>query len=148
MADEEETNEVEMTTEEETEGVVTAEMTVVDALKEVLKKSLIHDGLRRGLHECAKALDRRAARLCCLAKDCDNDEYLRLVKALCSESGVHLIMVDEGKELGEWCGLAKLNPDGTPRKVVRCSCAVVTDFGEDTPALNVVLNFVKSQQEE
>ena len=57
-------------------------------------------------------------------------------------------MVDEGKELGEWCGLAKLNADGTPRKVVRCSCAVVTDFGEDTPALNVVLNFVKSQQEE
>ena len=97
---------------------------------------------------CAKALDLGAARLCCLAKDCDNDEYVRLVKALCAETGVNLIMVDAGKELGEWCGLAKLNPDGTPRKVVRCSCAVVTDYGEDTPARNVVLNFCKSQSDE
>jgi len=125
---------------------VAAEMSVVDALKEVLKKSLIYDGLRRGIHECAKALDRRAARLCCLAKDCDNEEYVKLVTALCTESGVHLIMVDAGKDLGEWVGLAKLNADGTARKSVRCSCAVVTDFGEDTAALNVVLNYVKSQQ--
>ena len=99
-----------------------------------------------GWYRCAKALDRRAARLCCLAKDCDHDEYVKLVQALCAESGVHLIMVDSGKELGEWVGLAKLNPDGTARKCVKCSCAVVTDFGEDTPALNVVLNYVKNQQ--
>ncbi len=98
-------------------------------------------------YRCAKVLDRRQARLCFLSSDCDNQEYVRLVKALCNESGVHLIMVDEGKLLGEWCGLAKLNPDGSARKVVRCSTAVITDFGEDTPALNVVLNFVKNQQE-
>lgn len=29
----------------------TSEMNVIDALKEVLKKALIFDGLRRGLHE-------------------------------------------------------------------------------------------------
>lgn len=28
-----------------------SEMNVIDALKEVLKKALIFDGLRRGLHE-------------------------------------------------------------------------------------------------
>jgi len=119
-------------------------MSVIDALKMVLKTSLIHDGLRRGLHECAKALDRQQARLCILAKDCQNEEYQKLVQALCAEGSVHLIMADEGKELGEWVGLAKLNEDGTVRKAVRCSVAVITDFGEDSAALNVVLSYVKS----
>ena len=93
----------------------------------------------------AKSLDRGAARLCILAKDCDNDEYTRLVQALCSENSVPLIMADEGKQLGAWVGLAKLDGDHSVRKSVRCSVAVVTDFGEETPALNVVLNYVKSQ---
>lgn len=144
----EEGEEVEMEVTEEVVEETPAELGTVDALKIVLRKALVYDGLRRGIHECAKALDRRAARLCCLAKDCDNDEYVKLIKALCEESGVHLIMVDAGTELGEWVGLAKLNQDGTSRKVVRCSCAVVTDFGEDTPALNVVLKFVKSQSQD
>lgn len=94
---------------------------------------------------CAKALDRGTARLCILAKDCDNAEYTKLVQALCAESGVHLIMADHGTDLGEMVGLAKLNADGTVRKAVRCSVAVVTEFGEESQALSVVLNYVKSQ---
>lgn len=96
-------------------------------------------------YRSAKALDRGAARLCILSKDCDNEEYVKLVQALCTESGVHLIMVDSGNELGEWVGLAKLNADKTVRKAVRCSVAVITDFGEETRSLNTVLNYVKSQ---
>eukprot|EP01039_Chlorochromonas_danica_P000012 gene12-13_t len=125
--------------------VESEELSVNDALKEVLKKSLIYDGLRRGLHECAKALDRGTAKLCILSQDCDNAEYKKLIQALCAENSVHLIMADHGTEIGEWVGLAKLNADGTVRKAVRCSVAVVTDFGEETSALNVVLNYVKSQ---
>ena len=131
--------------EEEVVASEESEMNVIDALKLVLKKSLIFDGLRRGLHECVKSLDRGSARLCILAKDCDNDEYVSLVRALCVEGSVHLIEADSGTELGEWVGLAKLNDDGTVRKAVRCSVAVVTDYGENTDALSVVLNYVKSQ---
>lgn len=37
-------------------------MTVEDALRDVLKRALVHDGLARGLRECAKALDRYSLR--------------------------------------------------------------------------------------
>jgi hypothetical protein len=38
-------------------------MTVEDALRDVLKRALVHDGLARGLRECAKALDRYSLQL-------------------------------------------------------------------------------------
>lgn len=104
---------------------------------------MIHGGLKKGLHECAKALDRRSARLCCLSKNCENEEYKKLIKALCAEGEVHVVMVEDGKELGAWCGLAKLDDDGSVKKAVRTSCAVVTDFGEETRALSILLDFLQ-----
>mmetsp|Transcript_57967 Transcript_57967/g.69108 ORF Transcript_57967/g.69108 Transcript_57967/m.69108 type:complete len:145 (-) Transcript_57967:124-558(-) len=123
------------------------EMSVLDALKEVLKKALIHDGLKKGLHECAKALDRRSARLCCLAKDCENEEYKKLIRALCAEGEISVIMVDSGKDLGAWCGLAKLEEDGSVKKAVRTSVAVITEFGEETRALTVLMDYLQKQAE-
>jgi len=131
---------------QEEQGGEESEGNVIDSLKEVLKKALIYDGLRRGIHECVKALDSGKARLCILSTNCENKEYQKLIQALCNESGVHLIMADSGKEIGEWVGLAKFSKDGTLKKAVRCSVAVVTDFGEESPALNHVLNYVKSKK--
>ena len=128
--------------------VEVAEMSVLDALRDVLKRALIHGGLKRGLREVAKALDSRTAKLCCLAKDCDNAEYSNLVRALCDEGGVSLVMVDEGKQLGEWAGLCKINEEGEATSVVRCSAACVTEFGEDTRALSVLLTYLKAQAPE
>mmetsp|Transcript_26505 Transcript_26505/g.52879 ORF Transcript_26505/g.52879 Transcript_26505/m.52879 type:complete len:140 (+) Transcript_26505:43-462(+) len=131
-----------------TEEMQDAPLGVMDALKIVLKKALVHDGLKRGLHECAKALDRRAARLCCLASNCDEPGYTNLVRALCEEHDCHLIMVPESRDLGEWAGLCKIDREGEARKVVPCSCVVVTDFGEDHDALNVLLNFLRNENAE
>jgi len=81
------------------------QMSVLDALKGVLKIALIHDGLARGLREASKALDRRQAHMCVLNEACEEEAYKKLVVALCSEHKIPLIKVPDGKQLGEWAGL-------------------------------------------
>nr|KAJ3421618.1 hypothetical protein HK105_002912 [Polyrhizophydium stewartii] len=112
-----------------------------EALQEVLKKALINDGLARGIREAVKALDRREAHLCVLVESCTEGEYLKLIRALCAEHGTKLIHVADAKKLGEWVGLCKIDREGNPRKVVGCSVVVVKDFGENSEAMNIVLNY-------
>lgn len=90
-------------------GNASGQMSVLDALKGVLRISLIHDGLARGLREAAKTLDRRQAHMCVLNEGCEEEAYKKLVVALCSEHKIPLIKVPDGKMLGEWVGLCMLN---------------------------------------
>jgi len=122
-----------------------AGMTVEDALRDVLKRALVHDGLARGLRECAKALDRRQAHLAVLAESCDSEPYNKLIEALCAEHNINLIKIADGKKLGEWAGLCILDREGNARKVVGASCVVVKDYGEESEALSVLLDYFKSR---
>merc|ERR1712196_60973 len=97
----------------EAEPVVEAEpLDTVSALKQVLKKALCQDGLARGIRECARMLDKRR---------------------------VHLCILPDNTELGEWAGLCKIDAEGNARKVVSCSCVCITDYGEQSEALNYLL---------
>ncbi len=98
-------------------------MSIEDALQEVLKKALIHDGLARGLREAAKALDRRQAHLCVLVETCNEPEYLKLIEALCNEHKIDLLKVSDPKTLGTWAGLCKIDREVTP---VRSSAALAS----------------------
>ncbi|KRY02225.1 40S ribosomal protein S12, partial [Trichinella patagoniensis] len=91
-------------------------MDLMTALQLVLRKSLAHDGLIRGLHEVAKAIEKHAAQLCVLAEDCDQPDYVKLVKALCADHNVHLVTIPHAKSLGEWAGLCKIDSEGKARK--------------------------------
>ncbi|KAF5864179.1 Set3 complex subunit with deacetylase activity, meiotic-specific repressor of sporulation proteins [Aspergillus alliaceus] len=122
------------------------QMSVLDALKGVLRISLIHDGLARGLREAAKALDRRQAHMCVLNEGCEEEAYKKLVIALCSEHKIPLIKVPDGKMLGEWVGLCQLDREGNARKVVNCSCVVVKDWGEESQERSVLLNYFQTEQ--
>ncbi|KAF0852896.1 40S small subunit ribosomal protein eS12 (rpS12) [Andalucia godoyi] len=117
------------------------ELDLRSALQDVMKKSTTVDGLRRGLREATKALDRKEAIFAVLADDCDEAAYKKLIESLCKNHGIPLITGFGKHEIGELGGLAKRNAEGSVRKNVKCSCAVVTDFGDDsTPAAQ----FIKS----
>ena len=129
--------------------IIAAAVPILDvnmALQEVLKTSLAHDGLARGLHEAAKALDKRQAHLCVLATNCDEPMYQKLVEALCAEHQIDLIKVDDNKKLGEWAGLCKIDKEGKARKVVGCSCVVVKDYGKETPAMDFLKEYFNSKK--
>ncbi|XP_057968912.1 small ribosomal subunit protein eS12-like [Malania oleifera] len=128
----------------ETAPALGEQMDLMTALQLVLRKSLAHGFLARGLHEGAKVIEKHAAHLCVLAEDCNQPDYVKLVKALCADHSVALITVPSAKTLGEWAGLCKIDSEGKARKVVGCSCVVVKDFGEETEALHIVQDYVKS----
>lgn len=81
-------------------------MDIMTALQLVLRKSLAHSGLIRGLHEGAKVIEKHTAQLCVLAEDCNQPDYVKLVKALCADHNVNLITVPSAKTLGEWAGVS------------------------------------------
>lgn len=86
-------------------------MDLLTALQLVLRKSLAHGGLTRGLHEGAKVIEKHAAQLCVLAEDCDQADYVKLVKALCADHNVKLISIPSAKTLGEWSGVSEKSID-------------------------------------
>ena len=120
-------------------------MTTEAALEHVVRKALAYGGLIRGLHECTKVIEKNAAQLVLLAEDCDQPDYVKLVKALCNDHNVEIMVVDSAKKLGEWCGLCKIDSEGNARKVVGCSCAVVKDYGEETEGLSILQAYLKSR---
>ena len=84
-------------------------MDVNQAVQQVLKKALAHDGVARGLNETARALEKGSAQLAILADDCNQPDYKKLVEALCAENGTPLLSVPEAKQLGQWAGVSLLS---------------------------------------
>ncbi|EFA80872.1 40S ribosomal protein S12 [Heterostelium album PN500] len=116
------------------------------ALQKVLKEALACRGVARGLHEVVRDLDTRAARLCVLAENCDEPNYVRLVKGLCAEHDIPLITVEDSKLLGEWAGLCKLDKEATARKVVACSCVAIKTFGKESEEYKFLMEYVEKNR--
>ncbi|KAK6460428.1 50S ribosomal protein L30e-like protein [Scheffersomyces coipomensis] len=142
MSDIEQEQIVEEVAVEQTE---TGSISVEDALKVVLRISLVHDGLARGLREASKALSKGEAQLCVLCDSVTEESIIKLVEALTNESKIPLIKVSDAKLLGEWAGLCQLDREGNARKVVGASCVVVKNWGADSDERNILLEHFSQQ---
>merc|ERR1712137_425313 len=91
-------------------------MDIESALKEVLKRALVANGLGRGLRECQQALEKGKVHLCLLAADCNEPAYVSLITALCLENNVKLLKVKKAKSLGEWLVFASSIAITTPAR--------------------------------
>lgn len=143
MSDVEEVVEVQ----EETVVEQTAEVTIEDALKVVLRTALVHDGLARGLRETTKALTRGEALLVVLVSSVTEANIIKLVEGLANdpENKVPLIKVADAKQLGEWAGLGKIDREGNARKVVGASVVVVKNWGAETDELSMIMEHFSQQ---
>merc|ERR1712013_569411 len=125
---------------------VETKMDKMQAVQQVLKDALCADGLARGLRESVRALDRKAAHFCVLCTDVDETAYSALVEALCTEHQIPYINVDNAKTLGQWAGLARLDQDGNVKKAIATKCVVVTDWGRESQAVQVLKDHFESQR--
>jgi small subunit ribosomal protein S12e len=151
MSDAEEIKEVpaqdpEVEEEEEEEEDAEQEMTIHEAISGVLKNSMYQNGLARGLNESAKALDSGRGVICFLAKDCDEQNYRKLITGLCRERNITIVDVEKKAELGEWAGLCKYDADTIARKVNGCSCVVVCKIDEKWDAYRHLSNHLAAQK--
>lgn len=141
------TEQVEEVVEEVVVEQSSGSISIEDALKTVLRTSLIHDGLARGLRESTKALAKGNVQMAVLCDSVTEKAIIKLVEALCNEpeKKIPLIKVSDAKQLGEWAGLCQLDVEGNARKVVGASVVVVKDWGADSDERNVLLEYFSQQ---
>jgi small subunit ribosomal protein S12e len=104
---------------------------------------IIYLGLVKGLNQVGKALDRKDAYLCILAKDCDDPKYKKLITALAKQNKIPLIEIDSRTDLGMWLGQCKYDKDGVPRKTKGASSCAIKDYGETSDALSFLEQYIK-----
>ena len=116
-------------------------------LQKAIVSALHEQKLAKGLNETCKALestfgDNKKAALCILAQDVQEAKIKDLITALCKQHKVPLLSIASAEDLGKFVGLCKLDPQGNPRDIRKCSCAVIKEFvrEEDQASLRILLD--------
>ena len=116
-----------------TEVVVVADYDT--ALKRIIQTCNADSLLAKGLHEVCKALENKdekiKAKYVILAKNCNEANYVKLVKGLAARNKVPLIEIEEGETLGEYLGICKYDKNKNVTKKRKCSCVAIRDFSHE-----------------
>ncbi|EDR27559.1 40S ribosomal protein S12, putative [Entamoeba dispar SAW760] len=111
-------------------------------IKAILYQARAQNALTKGIRQCLKVIEAKKALYCFIAEDCDNDKYTGLLKAICKEQGVKIVMVPQKIQLGEWTNQCKIR-DGAAVRIAKCSCATVgcnIKFTDEVKRLNAKTN--------
>lgn len=114
---------------------MTTEVQVADydaALKRIIQTCNTDSLLAKGLHEVCKAIENKdekvKAKYVILAKNCTEDNYVKLVKGLAARNKIPVIEIEEGETLGEYLGICKYDKNKNVTKKRKCSSVAIRDF--------------------
>lgn len=79
-----------------------------------------------------------------VAENCDWPVFGEILETLCMLHGIPYISVPDRKTIGRWCRIGKYYKDGRARKVVRCICVAVKDYGSDEQSRQVLQQYFNS----
>lgn len=115
-----------------------ADLPVVDydgALKRIIQTCNNDSLLAKGLHEVCKACEtpdeKLKAKYIILAKNCNEANYVKLVKGLASRNKIPLVEIEEGETLGEYLGICKYDKNKAVTKKRKCSSVAIRDFSHE-----------------
>ncbi len=119
------------------------ELNLVRALEKVLLQERNKSTICKGLHEVCKAIDQKTAKLVLLAADCDEPKYKQLINALCKTNMVPIYEVETRETLGLWMGMCKIIKKKEAKKIRKCTCVAIKDFGETTEYTTFIFDALK-----
>ena len=120
----------------------------IDNAIELLLKDAIKTGdIRIGANEVIKAIESKRAHYVFLAADNKEENINNVVRLLAKKNEIEVIDVPQAMQLGEWCGLCKLDINGQPRNIRSTSCAAILSIKKTTQALTFLKEHIKSLKE-
>lgn len=120
---------------------------MAETIREGFKRIHNMDGLVTGHRQVFKYLERKRAKVCFLASDCEEKAYADIVECLCKEYKVRLCKKFSRKTLGELAGQVRCLADSDKIiKVVPASACVIHNFVGMSP--EDVDNFINKLDEQ
>lgn len=117
---------------------MTTEVPVVDyesAFKRIVQTANNDSLLAKGIHEVCKAIetkdDKLRAKWVVLAKNCNEPNYVKIVKGLAAQNKIPLIEIEQGETLGEWLAICKYDKNKNVTKQRKCSSVAIRDISAD-----------------
>lgn len=106
--------------------IISSEMTITDALRQVCKIARANDTLRRGFREVSKSIMREKAQVVLLSKGMIAN-MSQIIISLGKQHNIPIIQIENSVELGKIVGFEKVR-DNEVVKVAKCGVAVIDDF--------------------